>query len=325
MSSFKNDAYIWSGRHIDVQQLADGVYAALYKKGGGAVSNAGIIDLGDRTVVFDTLFLPTAASELRTAAEELTNRSVSLVVNSHLHYDHIWGNQVFGPEALVVATDKTRELIDSSGQQVLDGHRKNTSKKLETARKEYDSAKGDSDREQALVWIEQYEAFLETQATLRVCVPDAAFTGRLELHGSSRSAELRQFADGHTSNDCVLFLPRERILFMGDLLFIDFHPVLATGDPENWLRLLLKAREMKPTAVVPGHGPVGDESDLKAMSAYIEKLNEICAKLVADGIPEERVDDEPAPAPYEDWLYARFFYGNMHFLHKKHSSVVKGA
>jgi glyoxylase-like metal-dependent hydrolase (beta-lactamase superfamily II) len=283
------------------------------------------VDLGDRTVVFDTLFLPIATHELRAAAEELTKRSVSIVINSHSHYDHIWGNQVFSPEALMISTDKTREMIHSNGQNVLDRHRRNASENLETARKEYDAAAGTNDREQAHVWVEQYEAFLENHATLQVLVPDAAFTDRLALHGSRRSAELIQFGNGHTSDDCVLFVQEERILFMGDLLFIGFHPVLGTGDPENWMRLLTKAQEMNPAVAVPGHGPVGTASDLKAISAYIAKLDEICSKMVNDGVPEERIDEEPPPAPYDNWLYARFFYGNMHFLYKKHSSVVKSA
>ena len=112
---------------------------------------------------------------------------------------------------------------------------------------------------------------------------------------------------------------------MSDLLFIGFHPVLSTGDPENWMRLLKETRRMDPTMVVPGHGAVGDVNDLDEMGAYITSLSTIMSKLVDDGLREEQIEEIHPPEPYESWLYARFFYGNMHFLYNKYSNNVKSA
>ena len=78
--------------NFTVQQLAPGVWAAIHNdQYGKAICNAGIVDLGDKTLVFDPFMTPQAAKELRLLAEELTNRPVTMVVNSHYHNDHIRG------------------------------------------------------------------------------------------------------------------------------------------------------------------------------------------------------------------------------------------
>lgn len=77
-----------NSRHFRLEQSADGVYAAVHIDGGAAMSNAGIIDLGDRTLVFDAFFTPQAAEDLRSAAEEITGRPVDATISSHYHSDH---------------------------------------------------------------------------------------------------------------------------------------------------------------------------------------------------------------------------------------------
>src|SRR5262249_56517697 len=79
--------------------------------GVGAMGNAAIVDLGERTLVFDTFLTTAAARELRETAERLTGRPASLVVNSHRHADHVMGNQVFVPDAVVISTANTRERL----------------------------------------------------------------------------------------------------------------------------------------------------------------------------------------------------------------------
>src|SRR3990172_6492741 len=91
-----------TSQHFRLERLADGVYAAIASGSGAATCNAGIVDLGDRTLVFDPFLTPKAAHDLRVAAEQLTGRSVSIVINSHYHNDHIRGNQVFSAETRIV-------------------------------------------------------------------------------------------------------------------------------------------------------------------------------------------------------------------------------
>jgi glyoxylase-like metal-dependent hydrolase (beta-lactamase superfamily II) len=97
--------------HFELEKLADGVYAAIARDAGAAGGNAGIINLGDQTMVFDTFLTPRAATDLRVAAEFLAERQVAFVINSHWHNAHIRGNQVFTPETEILSTRSTLQFI----------------------------------------------------------------------------------------------------------------------------------------------------------------------------------------------------------------------
>lgn len=317
MDNGKLKETVWKGEHIEVEKLANGVFAALYKIGGAAVSNAGIIDLGDRTIVFDSLYLPSAAQELKAAAEELTTRGVSIVAKSHYHYDHVWGSQVFGPETPIVSSVHTRELIRSACPAMLDRQKSSVDASLEQAQNEYDSAKNDQDKTQALVWLGQYKAFKKEHENLRIRIPDTSFTDTLELHGSRRSVKIISFPQGHSEDDCVLVIPEEGIVFMGDLLFIGFHPYLPSGNSEKLNEAISQVQALNPTLVVPGHGRVGNNDDLVQMKQYVESVQEFVSELVERGVPKEQLSGQPVVSPYENWLYRKFYYGSLNFFYDK--------
>src|SRR5512133_2154769 len=116
--------------HFQLHQLADGVYAALALDSGAAISNAGIVDLGDRTLVYDTFLTPKAATDLRLAAETLTGRIISYAINSHWHNEHIGGNPVFAPETEILCTRATRRLMETEGIAELQEDAENALSKL---------------------------------------------------------------------------------------------------------------------------------------------------------------------------------------------------
>jgi len=99
--------------HFRLEQVAGRTWAAIAAEGGGAVANAGVVDLGGRSLVFDTFLTPRAASDLRAAAEELAG-PVAWVVNSHAHSDHWGGNQAFAGVP-IAASQRTPELIEETG------------------------------------------------------------------------------------------------------------------------------------------------------------------------------------------------------------------
>jgi glyoxylase-like metal-dependent hydrolase (beta-lactamase superfamily II) len=73
--------------HFHLEQINEGIYAAIAIGGGGAFSNSGIVNLGERTIIFDTLETPIAAEDLRVANESLTGNPITWVINSHAHSD----------------------------------------------------------------------------------------------------------------------------------------------------------------------------------------------------------------------------------------------
>ena len=83
--SFRQSGF--SSKHFTVQQLEPGVWAVINNdQYGHAICNAGIIDLGDKTVIFDPLMNIDAANDLKRVAMELTHKPVSIVINSHYQF-----------------------------------------------------------------------------------------------------------------------------------------------------------------------------------------------------------------------------------------------
>ena len=305
-------------KHFRLQELAEGVYAVIHIDGGTAIGNAGIVDLGDRTVVYDTLFAPQAGVDLRAAAEALTGRPVDAVINSHWHNDHIWGNQAFDANTDIVSSEETRRMIIATrGHGAFDQFMANAEAELESTRVQFQATEDQGQRRQLALWIDYWQGVVEGKPILQVRAPNLTFTGRMAFHGTARSAELIAYAGGHTEDDAVLFLPREGIAFMSDLLFIGHHPYLGGGDPGRLLHILDQVSELAPKLLVPGHGPVGTAESLEHMRQYVITLDGLARQMVQDGEAEETIDTMTIPEPYDDWLFASFFPGNMHFLFQR--------
>ncbi|HNS49985.1 MAG TPA: MBL fold metallo-hydrolase [Anaerolineae bacterium] len=305
-------------KHFRLQQLADGIYAAIHQSGGGAICNAGIVDLGDRTLVFDTFVAPHPAQDLRAAAEALIGRPVNAVVNSHDHNDHIWGNQAFGPEADIVSTETTRRLIVTTGGiEDLDVYMADVEARLEVTLARLQASTDEGERCEHALWADEYRSILASRSILRVRVPNITFSGRMAFHGTARSAELLELA-GHTASDAVLLLPQDGIAFVSDLLFVECHPYLADGDPGALLHALQAISRLAPRLVVPGHGPVGTADSLAQMEQYVHTLDGLARQMADAGEAEETIDALPTPKPYDGWLVASFFRANLHFLYRRH-------
>jgi len=98
--------------NFELVKLADGVFACIHKFGGKAICNAGIIDNGRETVIFDTFLSPDVAKEMQAIIECCNLSPVHYVVNSHAHNDHIRGNQIFSEDVDIISTRRTAELIE---------------------------------------------------------------------------------------------------------------------------------------------------------------------------------------------------------------------
>jgi glyoxylase-like metal-dependent hydrolase (beta-lactamase superfamily II) len=314
-----------SSKHFRLEQLGDGVYAAIHIDGGAAIGNAGIVDLGDRTLIYDTLFTPQAAVDLRTAAEALTGRPIDAVINSHWHNDHIWGNQVFSANTEIISTEETRRLIIATrGHGDYDSFMANAEANLEATRTQFQATEEEGQRRQLAVWIDYHQSVVDAKPILQVRAPNLTFAQRLAFHGTDRSAEVISFDGGHTQNDAVLFLPQEGIAFMSDLLFIEYHPWVGGGDPDKLSYILQEVSDLNPKVLVPGHGPVGTPDSLKLMRQYIRTLDGLARKMVEDREAEEKIDEMAIPEPFDDWLFSAFFPLNMHFLYQRQLSRQTG-
>lgn len=321
-----------TSEHFQLERLADGVYAAIDIEGQAAHSNAGIVDLGDRTLIFDTFLTPTAAEDLRAAAEHLTGRAATTVVNSHAHTDHCLGNQAFArmssirAHTAIVSTHWTRETIATEVANFVNQTKADpteleqqiaaTRERLETE----SAAPGvRAHRRVALeISIGTMGHLLGSLPTLTLCVPNQTFDGKLVFHGTQRRAELLTYGSGHTPSDCFLVLPEERLAFAGDLAFFQSHPFMGTSDPQAWSEVLERLEQSDIDTFVPGHGPVGTKADISLVRQYITALEQLAAQVVESGGSADNAAQQPIPAPFDAWSSGVLrFERNMRFLRQR--------
>ena len=151
---------------------------------------------------------------------------------------------------------------------------------------------------------------------MKTRLPNITFEHKLIIHGTKRTVELLPFA-GHTASDVILYLPKEKIAFMSDLLFVNIHPYLASGSPEQWKQSLADVQGLGVQVAVPGHGRVGKSTDLSVMLQYIQSLENIVVDMIKSGKPAEQASFEPIPSPFDTWLcFENFFVANLKFLYK---------
>jgi glyoxylase-like metal-dependent hydrolase (beta-lactamase superfamily II) len=303
-------------KHFIIEPLTEGVYAALAKPGGLAGSNAGIVDLGDRVVLFDTFSAPQAARDLARIAEQLTGHPVSAVINSHWHSDHVSGNPAFGPDIPVISTAPTRDLIAERLPPYIAQQKEHIPHVLADLDRRFREETDPAQLEELGEEIDYYRLELVELPHLALRLPDQTFTDRLTLQGPARAVELLTFGGGHTVSDALLVLPDDQIAFVADLLFHGYHPWLGDGDPAEWLRIYDHIEALDPLVevVVPGHGAVATLDAFAALRRYIPALQQLAAEMRQNG---GTVDDAAAvrvPAAFSGWIGAPTFSRNMRFL-----------
>ena len=296
--------------HFMLRKLAEGVHVAFATETGAATCNAGIVDLGDRTLVFDTFLTPKAGSDLRRAAETLTGRPVAYVVNSHYHNDHIRGTQEF-PGAVVISTDRTRNLIATKEVEEIRSDADGAPQRLLEWQDQLRAAVDPEEQRQLRFWIDYARVIIESLPSLRLVLPQLTFERRLVIRGPARRVDLVALA-GHTPDDVIMLLPQDGIAFLGDLLFVGFHPYLSDGNPDDWLQSLDAIERQDVTTLVPGHGSLGTMGDVRRLRDYIAAVDETAQDLARRGaVPDANL---PVPEAFRSWGYGKFFPTNVKFV-----------
>ena len=305
-----------TSKHFTIQQLAPGVWAAINNDNyGHAICNAGIVDLGDKTLVYDPFMNLDAAIDLKRIAKKLTNKEATIIINSHYNNDHIRGNQVFVP-ASIISSNYTRGKIMESEPKELAWEKTNAPT---FAAREKDKLKNASpkEKEEITLWIGYYEAMVINGPNTKTTLPTLTFNDSLWIHGSNKSVLLVEYKNGHTKSDVVLKIPKDGVVFMGDLLFTNRHPYLGHGIPAKWINHLdemIADDNLK--QYLPGHGGVSNKADVKAMRDYIVNVQQLVTNSYKRNQPNSLIKKLAITAAYTNWKFGRFFPLNLNFLTK---------
>lgn len=214
-------------RTADVREIAEGVYVRPGRVGPlfetANLANIGFV-VGSRCVaVIDSGGSAGEGRALDAAIRELTDVPVCYVINTHVHPDHVLGNEAFeGREVQFVGHDRLPAAMAARG---------------DTYRRRFADA-GNRDG-----------------AASKVVLPERTVGDTLQLDLGERILTLRAHPIAHTDNDLTVLDTRSGTLFAGDLVFLEHLPVL-DGSINGWLDELAALMQETYLRVVPGHGPV---------------------------------------------------------------------
>jgi len=242
----------------EIVELDTGVYARLHE----GLTNSGIIIGDDSVLVIDSLRMPSFARSLMEDVRKLTDKPVKYVIDTHSHWDHSWGNQEF-PEAAIIGHENCySEMVDVEWNE-------------EWKNKILSS--GDPWSDEANV--------------VTITPPEITYQDSMRIYFGGREIILKYLGKAHTSGDTFIHLPKERIVFTGDVAQDGGVPYLGDSYPDEWLDTDDRMAELPVDRFVSGHGPVGDINALKTARDFIHSLVGNMKSAIADGKDSKTASD----------------------------------
>jgi glyoxylase-like metal-dependent hydrolase (beta-lactamase superfamily II) len=234
------------------------------------ISNAGVVVTPAGAVVIDALGSPQLARELMAEVRRTTGKAVTHVILTHYHADHIYGLQEFRREgARIIAHKAALEYL----------HSETARSRLEVSRKDL------------APWIDE-----QTQL-----VPaDEWIEGPRELLIGGVRLLLQPVGPAHTPEDLVVFMPAEKVLFAGDLVFRGRIPFVGQADSGQWIKALNTVLGFEAGVVVPGHGPMSSSAreDMELTRDYLAYLRQSMGRAARNM--------EPFDEAYKQTDWSRF-------------------
>jgi cyclase len=275
---------------FELKPVADGVYAAIAAAQYKVNSNAAVILTNDGVVVVDSHSKPSAAKVLYNEIRGLTKNPVRKIINTHFHWDHWQGNQVYAaefPGLEVIASERTQENLNKADAGV--GGIPFIEKQLAALPKEIEKLKDDitkaaslEQRKRLEANLQQAEAYLVELKTLKPTLPTRTVASTMTLNEQGREIQLLLLGPGHTDGDVYVYLPKEKVVVTGDAV-IDWMPFLNDGYPEQWVQTLTSLEQVDFTQMILGHGEVATKDHLSFFKGYLMDLIASVKKAAADG------------------------------------------
>ena len=268
-------------------EIVPGVYSAIGTGGLIVGSNSAVIVNADDVLIVDSHISPESARAMIRELKAITTKPVKFLVNTHFHYDHANGNQVFGAATDIVGHVYTRKRLTGDIMQrgmfadLLNGFPKQLEDLKARAAAEQDPAARTRLEQQLRTQTAYGEQLRETRPT----PPNVTMTDRLTIYRGDREIQLFYVGRGHTAGDVVVYLPKERVLCSGDLL-VNQVANLVDGYVNEWPDALEKLRAVDFVDVIPGHGdPFKGKERIDWFQSYLRDIWQQTSKLHAAGTP----------------------------------------
>ena len=286
-------------------EVADGVYHVVGTGALTVVGNGAVIVNDDDVVIVDDHVSPAAAWVLLEEVKRLTPKPVRYVINTHFHFDHAHGNQVFGPGIDIIGHEFTREMLASGKplqMPLYKGYIDGLPIQIATLRDRVAKEQDATARAKLQTQLTAAENNLASQKELTLVPPNLTLRTEMTLFRGSREIQLRLLGRGHTGGDVVVYLPKEKIVITGDFLTAGMSN-LSDAYPEEWATSLEALKKLDFTTVLPGHGEAyTDKAKIDYYQAYLRDVWAQASKLKQQGVSAEdaskRIDMSAHTAHY---------------------------
>lgn len=266
----------------NLQEMAPGVWVVRDHRT-WLVPNIGIILGKDAALIVDTGLGPVNGERVLDLARRLAGGRRLLLTLTHFHPEHGYGAQVFRADATILYNRAQRDELEEKGARYVD-----------------------------LFTRTQGQATADLLRGTRITLPHFTYDGpRAEVDLGGRKVELHTWGTAHTRGDQIVFLPKERILFAGDLIeercfpiFPWFPPADVEIDDTRWLQNLNTFESLNPTVIVPGHGDPGDIRIARNVASHIRAVGGEVRRRRQAGRTAEQIIAEYKPevvAAYPGW------------------------
>lgn len=228
--------------------------------------NIGVVLGEGAALVIDTRSTHVQGREILADLRELTPDPVTVVVNTHGHFDHAFGNHVFRP-ARIWGHIGCPPFMERTG-----------------------------DIRRARIAADEPSIAADLMA-VELDPPDAVFAETAAIEVGGRRVELRYLGRGHTDHDIVISVPDANVVFAGDLLEGGAVPFFGDGYPLDWPETAFRLAELVRGTVVPGHG---DQAGFAFATQQAEAFRAIAelGRQIQRG--ELEVDDALALTPFPE-------------------------
>ena len=263
------------------KEVAPGVYVISDL----SFSNCGYIVTDEGVVVVDTQLVPFFANEMIKEIRAITDKPIKYAINTHWHTDHIGGNEVFLSQARIIAHEFTRKIIAKR-------------------RKEQEEGKIDES--------------LKQLGEFKLTPPDITFDEGMTLYMGDKVIELKFLGGGHTGGDIVVYLPKEKVIFCGDL-FIKGSGLPDYRDDSNIDKLIESLRKMQALdieKIVSGHMSVAEKKDIQTSINKLLAFRSQVKKYVDANIPPEKAAELIKFPEGENPFYEQNFKKVIHKVYK---------
>ena len=285
-----------------MQQVSDNCFAVLNDKNRVCDVNSGLINLGGGVVIDTQSDLPHARRMIELFGK-VWPRMPKRVVNTHEDGDHVWGNQLFAGAEIIAhrsVSERMPHVADPSVmQKLLAGADHFLSRLVLRAL-----------HPGALAIARQLQQDYDFGG-INLALPTTVFDERHVLDLDGMEVQLIYVGPCHQVGDTIVYLPKERVLFAGDVIFRECTPMGWNGSYEKWLKILDLIIAPDPEVIVPGHGPVCGLEGAMEMKAYLDYVREESSRFFQRGMSSLEAAKRIDLGPYSAWNAPARVYLNI--------------